>query len=444
MRPKVSVILPSLNMENYIRECVESVLTQTMEEIEVICVDAGSEDGTCEIIEDYARRDGRVVVLQSIEKSYGKQVNMGIEFAQGEYIAIVETDDFIARDMYECLYDLAEKSDADYVKADFDFYITLHNGGRLYKTEKLFPGKGLYGTVITPEEHMELFVNDSAIWKGIYSRDFLQKNHIRFHESKGAAFQDIGFMMQVLCHAKRAVYTGHSFYRYCRDREGASSNQPDSLRYVYQEFCWLLDGQIFNDSIPVQCWKGVYRRMADSFLCESDKIIRRADLKCGRVEKEEIHYRWLQNKLTMAMEKGILEENDFPSQIWFELNLIIYSFKGYLDYSYVKYKMTVLRECRLLKEIANRRVVIFGYGAYGFELYQLLDRNGVEVLVVCDNNVRLWGTKVGEVELESPHECIERYKEEVFVIANKYYAHDIYSQLLMGGIKPDNIIRYIV
>lgn len=445
MNPKVSVILPSLNVKGYIEECVESVLAQTMKEIEVICVDAGSEDGTYEIIENYAHRDDRMVVLQSDKTSYGRQVNMGLDYAKGDYIAIVETDDFIAKDMFEYLYNLAEIDCVDYAKADFDAYITLHDGGRLFRNERLFVGKkGLYEEVIAPEEYLELFTNDSAIWKGIYSRDFLQRNHIRFHESKGAAFQDIGFMMQVLCHAKRAVYTDRSFYRYCLDRVGASSNQLDCLNYVYQEFRWLMDEQILDESMPKWCWKGIYRRMASAFMCEADKYAKHSDLQYNRDKVWETYYSWLQNSLNTAMERGILDGSDFCSQSWFELNLITHSFKGYLEYCFVKNKLIGLKENRLLNEITNRRVVIFGCGAYGFQLYRLLDKNKIEVLAVCDNNEEMWGMKIGNVELQSPEKCMDQYKEGVFVIASKYHADTIAEQLLKGGIRAENIRKYLI
>ena len=90
---KVSVILPSLNVARYIRECMDSVLSQSLQELEIICVDAESVDGTRELLNEYAGKDSRITVLNSNVKSYGKQVNIGLEYASGEYIAILETDD---------------------------------------------------------------------------------------------------------------------------------------------------------------------------------------------------------------------------------------------------------------------------------------------------------------------------------------------------------------
>ena len=118
MSAKVSVILPSLNVAAYIRECLDSVVNQALQELEIICIDAGSTDGTTEILEEYTGRDSRIVLLHSEIKSYGRQVNMGLDHAGGKYVAILETDDWIEKDMYKCLYAIAEENRLDYVAAD--------------------------------------------------------------------------------------------------------------------------------------------------------------------------------------------------------------------------------------------------------------------------------------------------------------------------------------
>ena len=86
---KVSVLMPSLNVVRYIRECMESVISQTMEEMEILCIDAGSTDGTLEILEEYVRKDRRVRLIKADKKSYGYQMNLGLKEALGEYIVVV-------------------------------------------------------------------------------------------------------------------------------------------------------------------------------------------------------------------------------------------------------------------------------------------------------------------------------------------------------------------
>ena len=121
--PKITVIMPSLNVASYMRQCLRSVLEQTLEDIEVVAVDAGSTDGTLEILQEYVAADRRISVIQSDKRSYGYQVNVGLEAAQGEYISIVETDDRIADDMYEMLYAVAR----DHAREDIGI-VPIYNG----------------------------------------------------------------------------------------------------------------------------------------------------------------------------------------------------------------------------------------------------------------------------------------------------------------------------
>lgn len=196
MNIKLSVILPSLNVADYIRECLNSVINQSLHELEIICVDAGSTDGTEKILKEYAERDTRIVVLHSEIKSYGKQVNMGLDYAAGEYIAVLETDDWIAPDMYRCLYEQAETDKLDYAAADFDVFHELQNGYSYFSRRGLFPPdkRDWYGEILNTEQIATLRASDYVLWRGIYNRKFLNANHIRLHESAGAAFQDMGFL----------------------------------------------------------------------------------------------------------------------------------------------------------------------------------------------------------------------------------------------------------
>ena len=99
--PKVSIVMPSLNVRPYIEECLDSVQNQTLKDIEILCVDAGSTDGTLEFLRERAAADSRIQVIESDRKSYGYQINLGIKAAKGEYFAILESDDYIIPEMYE-------------------------------------------------------------------------------------------------------------------------------------------------------------------------------------------------------------------------------------------------------------------------------------------------------------------------------------------------------
>ena len=127
---KVSIIMPCLNAKKFIEESIESIINQTLKELEIIVVDAGSVDGTVEIIKSYQKKDSRIKFIESSKKSLGYQYNIGIHNATGKYIGFVESDDYIHSMMYERLYNIAEEQILDFVKSDFDMFIE-DNGNHL-------------------------------------------------------------------------------------------------------------------------------------------------------------------------------------------------------------------------------------------------------------------------------------------------------------------------
>ena len=120
--PKVSVLVPCYNVEKYLPECLGSIVNQTLRDIEIICINDGSTDSTLDIIKSYAEQDKRIVIIDKPNEGYGKSMNRGLDVATGEYIAIVESDDWASPDMLEKLYNTACAHQADMVKAEFVFF----------------------------------------------------------------------------------------------------------------------------------------------------------------------------------------------------------------------------------------------------------------------------------------------------------------------------------
>ncbi|EOI2037283.1 glycosyltransferase family 2 protein, partial [Campylobacter coli] len=130
--PKVSVVVPSLNSIKYIHECIDSILNQTLKDIEIICVDAGSTDGTLEVLREYEKNDERLKVIVSDKKSYGYQMNLGIKEAKGEYLGIVESDDYIKENMYQSLYKIAKERKIEVLRADILEFETIGSEKRIH------------------------------------------------------------------------------------------------------------------------------------------------------------------------------------------------------------------------------------------------------------------------------------------------------------------------
>ncbi len=237
-RPKISVIMPCLNSIAYLEECLSSVLAQTLKDIEIICVDAGSTDGTVEYITEKAAQDSRISLLHSEKKSYGYQVNLGIDRARGEFMAIVESDDYIVPEMYRKLYALAKRYSLEVVKSDFSrFYGDKEN--RTVEPATVLRDEKKYNRVKNVRMDSFIFRAYVLITPAIYSVDFLRKNRIRFHESPGASYQDNGFWFQVLMHADRMWFYPESLYMLRRDNPNSSVNSKGKVYAMCNEYDFI-------------------------------------------------------------------------------------------------------------------------------------------------------------------------------------------------------------
>lgn len=254
---KVSIILPSFNVVRYIEMCLNSVLQQSLEEIELICVDAGSTDGTLEILQTYANSDKRIHLFMSERKSYGYQVNYGIDHSQGEYIAIVDTDDMVACDMYKSLYQVAIFNDADFVKADYCEFVQDIKGIQIQKEVSIVQADDLYDHVINVAKEQRCFhAQVTATWSGIYKRKFILENGIRHNETMGASYQDTGFWFQTYACAGRAYFVRQSFYKYRIDNPNSSVANCGKVFCICDEM-WYIYGKLQE--------KGLFETFKDTF-----------------------------------------------------------------------------------------------------------------------------------------------------------------------------------
>lgn len=221
--PKVSVIIPVYNVEAYLEECLESVLAQTLKDIEVIVIDDGSTDSCPQIIDRFAGQDNRIKAVHKQNEGYGKSCNRGFDMARGEYVAILESDDLVDPQMYERLYDYARQLDADVVKGPFRNYYSKDSSEPYVLNDYLsqnMPAGKLYSLLSCPCQ----LVAHQSIWAGIYRREYLDRYKIRFLEVPGAGNVDIGFCVDSLIHSERLAWLDEAFYSYRVLREGSSTS----------------------------------------------------------------------------------------------------------------------------------------------------------------------------------------------------------------------------
>lgn len=251
--PKVSIVIPTYNVENYLRECMESVINQTLSDIEIICINDGSTDGSLKILREYADRDERVILIDKKNEGYGVGMNTGMDIASGEYIGIVEPDDFVPLTMYEDLYNIAKDNELDFVKADFYRFTRDSRTGELNLVyNRLDPSGENYNQVISPFEKPYVTKSIMNTWSGIYRRQFIEEHHIRHNTTPGAAFQDNGFFWQTFMYAKRCMFLDRPYYMNRRDNPNSSVKNKEKVYCMNIEYDFIRD--IFMQKENEKLW----------------------------------------------------------------------------------------------------------------------------------------------------------------------------------------------
>ena len=231
--PKVSVLVPICNVERYLEECLDSLVAQSFTDFEVLCINDGSTDGSLAIIHRYMEADARFRVIDKPNSGYGASMNMGLANAIGEYIAILESDDFFEPNALELLVDAAERNQSDVVKADFYLYWSTPQ-----ERDELFRivDEQEVGRTVRPIDDLAIFFRKPSIWSALYRTNFLKDNGIDFLATPGASYQDAGFNFKVWASAARATFIADPILHYRQDNEKSSVNSSAKVYCVCDEY----------------------------------------------------------------------------------------------------------------------------------------------------------------------------------------------------------------
>ena len=204
----LSIVVPIYGVEKYLRQCLDSIAAQTFKEFECILVDDGSKDGCPQICDEYAAKDSRFKVIHKTNAGYGAAVNTGLDLAKGEWIGIVEPDDWIEPEMYESL--LGEADDAiDVVKSNYQSFLAGDVKPNPFKTTK-----SMLQGIFTLEDCPQFLYWHPSIWTCIYRRGFIEGHGIRMLEEPGAVWNDNPWQVQTLFLAKGIKFVDSAFYHY--------------------------------------------------------------------------------------------------------------------------------------------------------------------------------------------------------------------------------------
>lgn len=206
--PKVSVIVPIYNVEKYLEKCINSLLSQTLEDIQIILVNDGSKDNSGNIAKEYEKNNkDRVIYVEKENGGLSDARNYGLKYATGDFIAFLDSDDYIEKNAYEEMYNKAIEENADYVECDF-----IWEFPNKIRVDKQYPYKN--------KKEMLSFVRVVA-WNKLIKRQLITDNNLEF--PKGLRYEDIEFTYKLIPFINKFAYVDKPFIHYVQ-RKGSIAN----------------------------------------------------------------------------------------------------------------------------------------------------------------------------------------------------------------------------
>lgn len=223
---KVSIIVPIYNVAEYLPKCLDSLINQTLKEIEIICIDDKSTDTSVEILKDYEKKDNRIKVIYNEQnQGTGTSRNKGLEIAKGEYIGFIDSDDWVSLDYFESLYLNAKKEKAEVSATSNVVY--YYDEIKQYKAITKIERKKIIKTI--RDKSKALNVSLSACVR-IYSNEFLQRYGIKFE--KNSYGEDLNFSALSYILADKIAVSHPPVYFYRREREGSAITGLKDITFV--------------------------------------------------------------------------------------------------------------------------------------------------------------------------------------------------------------------
>lgn len=316
--PKISVIIPIYNVEKYLKKCLDSVINQTLKDIEIILVDNGANLAEKDIIKDYKKLDSRIIVIEFTNNlGYGKAINEGIKISKGKYISIIESDDYVDLSMFTELYSLAEKYEVDIIKSGYNEFNS--NYSRKQLCDLNIPCNQVFRIVDYPI----FLVKHPSIWSCLYKKEFLERQNIKFFEHNGTAWVDNPFQLETLYTAEKILYCPKAYYNYRKFRQGNASSLLEGISIPYicvKDMMKIVEKYNITDSEIICC---ILKRL----VIYIDIIISQLNIKNFKIALDSI------NKMLDILMSYDLEDEKVLGYIKLKnkTNLFLYIFKKKLS-----------------------------------------------------------------------------------------------------------------
>jgi len=323
MNPLVSVIIPVHNGEKYLKECLDSVVSQTLKDIEIICVNDGSTDGSLDLLNDYQVKDSRIKIISQESSNAGHARNVGLAYAIGEYLSFLDCDDWFEKEMLKSMFSLGKKVNADIVfcKAETYNQKTKTYSSKSYSLkERLVPKNKVFSCRDIQEDAFQFC--RTAAWDKLYKASFIKDEKILFQEQP--RMNDCFFTSMANIHAKRMIVCNQIFVHY-RINIGVSITSSPEKTYpcTLNTFKRINEFLSENDLIMYKkSWQNfILRKIVEEFAFFPEEIaykyymlLKKCNFNLNKMKKSEIYDQDFFDLYIKYFDKDI-DERSFKEQL---------------------------------------------------------------------------------------------------------------------------------
>ena len=442
---KVSVIIPVYNEEGHLKECLDSVLSQTLKDIEIICIDDGSTDSSLQVLEDYVKKDNRITLLKQKNKYAGTARNLGMEYAVGKYLCFLDADDFFSPFFLEKMYTAAEKNISDIVICNNNEYdnetgqITKGNVRENYlpKNENDFSRKDI------PDRLFQ--VTDGWAWNKLFLRDFIKQNELTF--SKTRTTNDCYFVFIALSLARCITKIPDYLVNWLINNMNSLCNTRDKSWYCSFEILYDIKHKLYDLEL--------YNMLERTFLNFAlEHLIWSIERMTSYIAKEKIFY-CIQKEC-----KAELNITNFSADYYYSKNpyeeykyIETHSFPEYLA-EMLNQKSRELEKCwkynqKLKQKIwpfpyneisPNSSIILYGAGKVGQDYYrQISESHYCTIALWMDKKFE---SQKGELDIHGWKDRLDsiEFSQIVIAVLNKTDAQKVIDMLKEWEIIEDKIV----
>ena len=422
--PKISILIPVYNAESSINQCIESVLTQPMSELEIICINDGSTDDSLKVLEEYAQKDNRVRIISQPNRGPGVALNIGLREAKGEFIHFFDSDDFLTENAYEKAYEILCDNNLDYLKVKahpVDAFTGAPIAGAIADKYALaMMSHEDYIKPISFAQSPEKFTKSPvfAPWSGIYRRSFLIENNVRFSELY--AFADHLFYYGAASHAER-VLAAEIYILYHR-MNNSNSLVGSYLNRFGDHFKSYNEIQKYCRFLPQKAQSMILSSELESIFLWYHKMLSGGDAKKAR---------WMMSEFVRSTDVSSFDEMCKNALWYLEYQMILHNITD------EKPEISHAENTEFIEEIRKRipqtvgaiqpcsRVIIYGAGTYGQRIFRLLKSSRFcDIVLVVDKN---WEKLLrDDMPVASPDSIAKTVYDHILIAAeNPKSAHEM-------------------